>query len=238
MKCLIIDDEPPAQRIIENFVEQTTGLQLAGKCFHAREALDFLHKNTVDLLFLDINMPVISGLSFLRTLQNPPLVIITTAYREYAIEGYELNVVDYLTKPITYERFFQAVDKAMARFRPTKQNLKTATNGTNKPAEFIFVKDDKTTYKIDLESIKFVESMGDYVKIITTAKNYITNQTMKHLEELLPPEKFLRVHKSFIVALAHIHSITGNRITIGNYDDIPIGKTYRKTFLDIINQFQ
>lgn len=238
MKCLIIDDEPPAQRIIENFVQQTSGLKLAGKCFHAREALDFLHKNTVDLFFLDINMPIINGLAFLRTLQNPPLVIITTAYREYAIEGYELNVVDYLTKPITYERFFQAVDKAMARFHQKKQNPEPVTGNTGKPAGFIFVKDDKITYKIDLDSIQFIESMGDYVKIITTEKNFVTNQTMIHIEELLPSERFSRVHKSFIVALEHIDSITGNRITINNYNAIPIGKTYRKAFLDLINRFQ
>lgn len=238
VKCLIIDDEPPAQRVIEKFVHEIPSLALEGKCFNTREALGLLHKKNIDLIFLDINMPIMSGLEFLRTLQNPPLVIITTAYREYALDGYELNVVDYLTKPITFTRFFQAVDKAMNRLNSRTQQSENKKTAVQEPsAGFIFVKDDKTTYKIDLEHILYIESMGDYVKIITNEKNYIAGQTMKRMEEILPAERFPRVHKSYIVALRHIKSITGNRIKLTG-GVIPIGKTYRKAFFDLLDSFR
>lgn len=239
LKCLIIDDEPPAQRVIEKFVNEFPSLKLVGKCFNAREALDSLHKNNIDLIFLDINMPIITGLEFLRTLQNPPLVIITTAYREYAIEGYELNVVDYLTKPIVFARFFQAIDKALDKVK-TKETLipnisENQFNKTNQ--EFIFVKEDKVTYKVELKDIFYIESVGDYVKIITAKKSYITYQTMKYMESLLSNEKFPRVHKSFLINLSQISKIEGNLITI-NEKIIPIGKTFRTVFFKLLDKLQ
>jgi len=236
INCMIIDDEPPAQRVLEKFIAEISSLKLVAKCFNAREALDLLHRTPIDLIFLDINMPVMSGLAFFRSLQNPPLAIITTAYREYALEGYELNVVDYLTKPITFERFFFAVDKAMNRLNTSNLSTsKISQTSMERSKDFIFVKDDKVTYKIDIDKILYIESMGDYVKIITEDKNYISNQTMKRIEELLIRKDFPRIHKSFLVNLSKIESIMGNMICIKKFN-IPIGKTYRKDFFDLLSE--
>lgn len=238
MNCLIVDDESPAQRVLEKFISDIPMLILAGKCKNVFEASSFLQEQNIDLLFLDINMPKMSGLDFLRTLKNPPLVIITTAYREYALEGFELDVVDYLQKPFSFERFFTSVNKAMERFR-SKNIQHPVTQNSSKQArsEFIFIREDKIDYKIDLNDILFLESIGDYVKVHTNSRTYLVYQTLKNFESQLSANEFVRVHKSFLIPFKKINSIEGNIIKIGK-DEIPIGTTYRKTFFELLQKFK
>lgn len=237
-KCVIVDDEPPAQRVIERFLNDIPSTSIVAKCRNAFEANEVLMKLEVDIIFLDINMPKMSGLSFLKTLRKPPAVIITTAYREYALEGYELDVVDYLKKPFSFERFFRAVNKAIDKLtvRPTISNANEIQ--VNEPQQsFIFVKEDKITYKVDVNDILYIESVGDYNKIYTLQRVYLTYQTLKKLQELLPHEQFPRVHKSYIIALNKVDNIIGNQVKINN-EAIPVGQTYRKAFFNLVDKFQ
>lgn len=238
IRCIIVDDEPPAQRVLEKYISDIAILKLEGKCKNALEAMEMLHQKEIDLMFLDINMPKISGLSFLQSLKNPPMVIITTAYREYALEGFELDVLDYLNKPIPFERFMKAINKAadrMASRQPGSETITTQVNLSN--PNFIFVKDDKVTYRVDLQDFLYAEAVGDYVKIFTPQKVYLTNQTMKTIESWLPATQFIRVHKSYLVSLAKITNFEGNIIRINN-TIIPIGQSYRKGFFDLIETFR
>lgn len=239
IKCIIVDDEPPAQRVLEKYIADVPGLILEAKCKNAFEAMEMLHQKQIDLMFLDINMPKMTGLSFLQTLKNPPLVIITTAYREYALESFDLDVLDYLKKPIPFERFLKAVNKAMERVSAAnRQPAYVLTEPSRQQLEgsFIFVKDDKVTYRIDLNDILYVEAVGDYVKVVTQDKVYMTCQTMKKMETWLPANRFPRVHKSYIIAISKINSIEGNILNI-NQMLIPIGQTYRKSFSDLLEAF-
>jgi two-component system, LytTR family, response regulator len=239
IKCLIVDDEVLAQQVIEKYLSEMPDLEIVGKCKSAMEAMQIIHNTNVDLMFLDINMPKMSGMSFLKTLKNPPLAIMTTAYREYALESFELDVVDYLHKPFSFERFFAAVNKAVNRMQsPTvvqdyviPQDQRDQINES-----FIFVKSDKVTYKVNFKDIYFIESVGDYVKIFTKDKVIITYQSLKNLESILPPRHFPRVHKSFIVAISQINSIRGNEILIKEFN-IPIGRNFRQAFFDLVQQF-
>ncbi|MFC2096091.1 LytR/AlgR family response regulator transcription factor [Bacteroidota bacterium] len=233
-KCIIVDDEPPAQRVIEMFLKDLPSIELIAKCNSAFEANDILMKYDIDIMFLDINMPKMSGLNFLKSLNKKPAVIITTAFREYALEGFELDVIDYLKKPFSFERFFKAVNKAIESVK-TKS---THTNNKHIPEikanrEYIFVKEDKATYKISMNDIYFIESVGDYNKIYTKDKVYLAYQTLKKLQDLLPSDQFPRIHKSYIIALNKIEKIIGNHIKIMG-QDVPIGQTYRKSFFDLI----
>ena len=236
LKCLIIDDEPPAQRIIEKYISDMPGLKLEAKCANAFEAMEILQLKCIDLMFLDINMPKMTGLSLLQSIKNPPLVIITTAYREYAMEGFELDVIDYLKKPIPFERFVKAVNKAIERKNSTHTPSFVINETGRQQIEesFIFIKDDKITYRIDLKDIFFIEAVGDYAKIITSKKVYLTCQTMKKLETMLPSNRFPRIHKSYIISVSKINSLEGNILNINN-TQIPIGQTYRKSFFDLID---
>jgi DNA-binding LytR/AlgR family response regulator len=236
IKCLIVDDEPPARRVLEKYICELPILKLEGKCCNAFETLDALHKKQIDLIFLDINMPKLTGLDFLKTLQNPPLVIITTAYREYALEGYELDVLDYLTKPIPFDRFLKAVNKAVEKLKTKYIPHPSLNDQPNNREEYIFVKVDKVNYKICLDDILYIESIGDYIKIFTPEKNYLTNITLKKIEAGLPSCSFMRVHKSYIISISKINYAEGNMVKI-NKTSIPIGQTYRKDFFKLIEGF-
>lgn len=239
MRFIIIDDEPLAQRVIEKYSADVPTIEFIGKCDSAFSAMELLGKGEVDLIFLDINMPKLTGLDFLKMLKNPPLVIITTAYREYALESFDLDVVDYLKKPYSFDRFYKAVQKAQELFisrngrKSIRENLMDEKGNEN----FIFLKADSKMVKVDYDQILFIEALGDYIKIHTTQNTIVTYQSMKGIEELLPSDKFPRVHKSYIVALNRIEVIDGNTIKI-NTSDIPIGKNYRKEFFDLINSAQ
>ena len=239
IKCLIVDDETLAQKVVEKYATDIPTLEVVGKAKNAMQALDILHSTEVDLMFLDINMPKLSGLSFLKTLKNPPLVIITTAYREYAYEGFELDVVDYLKKPFSFERFLMAINKVQEKMKPlAKASNYILDEPSRKQIDesFIFLKSEKKTYKIDLKDILFIESVGDYIKVHTPDKVILSYQTLKKLEGMLSNTHFPRVHKSYIVSISKINSFEGNQIKI--YDQIiPIGRNYKQNFNDLVNLF-
>ncbi len=221
---IIVDDEKAAHEIIADYGGKIPYLRLKHHCYDALEAIDYLKGNQVDLIFLDINMPKLSGLDFLKSLSNPPKVILTTAYSEYALEGYELNVVDYLLKPFGFPRFVAAVNKV----QPGRQaNAPIANDNRQLGAEAIFVKDQHKYYQIKVGDILYLEAYGNYVKIHTKERTILSYQTLSSMEDELPQSTFLRIHKSYMVAKPHIQQVEGNRIMIAGHE-IPIGKTYKQ----------
>jgi DNA-binding LytR/AlgR family response regulator len=233
IRCLIIDDEPLAQRIVERYVREIPTLELVQRCDNALEAMEILKEKKIDLIFLDINMPKLTGLEFLRILKHPPLVIITTAYAEFAIQGYELDVVDYLMKPFGMERFLKAIQKVQDILKPREHPLPAKTSGESQEDQYIFVKSSKKTYRISLNDILYIEALGDYVKIFTTDRMIISYHSMKNLENLLSPKQFPRIHKSFIVSLSKIELIEGNQVKLKDRY-IPIGTNFKAEFEKLI----
>ena len=232
MDVIIVDDEPLAQEVLETYINKFPTLNLIAKCSNAIEAFEVLDNNNIDLIFLDIQMPQISGIDFLKTLANPPHVIFTTAFSEYAIEGFELNVVDYLLKPISLERFAKAVNKATKLIQEKTSNIgKTAESS----ADYIFVKADKKLIKLHFNDIFYIEGLKDYVILHTPQKRIVTLQTMKSLETKLPADIFMRIHRSYIVNLGNISVVEGNTVQI-NSKIIPIGKNYKDVLLSLINK--
>lgn len=223
IKCLIVDDEPLAREVLESYVEDLPSLELVASCTDAMEALGWLNDEQIDLLFLDINMPKLSGINFYKSLSRKPKVIFTTAYSDHAVEGFELEAVDYLLKPFSFERFIKAVNKVKV----------DATE--NIGADFIMLKADKKMHKINFDQILYFESIGDYVKVhLNEAKTLIIGETLRKLESALPNE-FIRVHKSFIIALKHLEYLEGNQAKIGEIK-IPIGQSYRENVSKIIGK--
>jgi len=233
IRCLIIDDEPLAQRVIERYAGNVPFLEILQKCNSAVEAIEVLHDCEVDLLFLDINMPGLSGMDFLKTLKNPPLVIITTAYAEFAIQGYELDVVDYLMKPFAFERFYKAIQKAEEMMKGKEPRHSEGKEPDKQEESFIFIKSSKKTYKVNLSEILYIEALGDYVKIYTSDRMIVSYQSLKNIETLLPPASFPRIHKSFIIALSRIDLIEGNHVKIRDRL-IPIGTNFKSEFDKLI----
>jgi len=227
IKCVIIDDEPSSQIVLQRFIKDVPFLELLATCNNAIDALQLLKTNaTIDVLFLDINMPKISGLNFYKSLQNPPKVIFTTAYPQYAIEGFEVNAIDYLLKPFSFDRFLTAVNK-----------LTDKSSNQNKGSEFIIIKSNKVLHKITLNDILFIEAFGDYVKVHLGDKFILTNSTFTNLLESLPKQDFVRTHKSFSINLKKLSSVSGNLITIETHT-IPIGQKYKSEFLKLLNNNQ
>jgi two-component system, LytTR family, response regulator len=235
IKCLIVDDEPPAREILRRYVQEVPTLQLTGECTNAVQALTVLQQQTVDLLLLDIRMPQLSGTDFLRTLQRPPKTILTTAYPEYALEGYELDVVDYLVKPIRFDRFLKAVNKAFAlngrSGTPKEEVLPAVTDKKNE--SFVYFRADRKMIKVMLHDILYIESMKDYVKVFTTNQVIITKQSITSVEAMLPTGLFIRSHRSFIVAINRIKSFTTELLEIER-TEIPIGKLYRNGVMKLL----
>lgn len=240
LRAIIVDDEPLAQDVLETFIDRLPEtIKLVKKCSNAMEAKEALESEEIDLMFLDIQMPQITGVDFLRSLQNPPMVIFTTAYSEYALDGFELNAVDYLLKPISFDRFVKAVKRAEELYDlqnqkdeiPEKDEIETGK-------DFIFVKSDKKLVRVKYESIIYIEGLKDYVIIRMDKGRVITLQTMKSLEVKLPSKIFKRVHRSYIVNLDRIHAILGNMIEVIEKNEVkhlPVGKNYREELLNIIN---
>ena len=226
--CLAVDDEPPALQVIEKYITAVPSLQLATTCNNAVEALSILQQQKIDLLFLDIQMPHIFGTDFIRSLINPPKVIFTTAFRKYAVDGFELDAVDYLLKPISFERFLKAVNKVMRLNITTNENdfsFKTAPANTTEDS-FIYLRADRKNIKVNLDDILFIESLKDYIKVVAREKTIITKQSISTLEDTLPVNLFFRIHRSFIVALNKIDSFSSEIIQIGKYE-LPVSRTYR-----------
>ncbi|MFI1773742.1 LytR/AlgR family response regulator transcription factor [Thalassobellus citreus] len=226
LNYIIIDDEPLAHEIIEEFCSMLPHIQLQKNCYNAMEAMQFLNENTIDFMFLDINMPKLKGLDFLKTLTKPPKTIITTAYKEHALEGFELNVVDYILKPFSFERLVKAVNK-VSEAQTTKTIIKEISSATDSTTRF-FVKGDKKHHQIDLNDLLYIEAYGNYTKLFLKDEMIVSHEKISHYEDLLNASKFLRVHKSFIVAIDKIKFIEGNRILISEHK-IPIGQTYKNS---------
>jgi DNA-binding LytR/AlgR family response regulator len=235
IKCLIIDDEPPARDILKKHIAGVEGLELSGDCSNAVEALTFLQQHPVDLLFLDIQMPHILGTSFIRTMKNPPKVIFTTAYRKFAVEGFELNAVDYLLKPISFERFLQAVNKVLQINLTGANHTSTSIDvATEQEKLFLYFRVDRRMVKVFLDDILFVESLKDYIKIVTTTKAVVTKQPISSLEELLPADSFMRIHRSYIVAVNKIDSFNTDSVEIRK-NELPIGRFYKNEVNKLLN---
>lgn len=228
-KCIIIEDEPLAQNILKKYIADHPSLELVAICPDALEAQSILTQQNIHLIFLDINLPKLSGINFIKTLIHPPLVIFTTAYPEFAVEGFELNAIDYLLKPFSFERFIKAVNKVIEKLNASLPNNIAASN------PFIFLKADKKNHKIDLESIQYIEAIGDYMKVVTDSVQLIINETMKKMQEELPAHLFIRVHKSFIISRNRIKYIEGNYVQIED-KSIPIGATYKNEVLASIDK--
>jgi len=231
IRCLIVDDEPPAREIIRRYIEQVSSLQLTGECGNAIQAFTFLQQQQVDLLFLDMRMPQLNGNDFLKTLKNPPKVIFTTAFSEYAVEGYELDAVDYLLKPVPFERFLKAVNKAF-QMTAGKHESSTVTEETRNDS-FVYFRADRKMVKVMLDDILYIESMKDYIKVITKTGIIITKQSISSVEAMLPERKFIRTHRSFIVSLDKIKSFTSELIDIAA-TEVPVGKLYRNAVMKVL----
>jgi DNA-binding LytR/AlgR family response regulator len=236
MTCIIIDDEPLAREILETLVEVNGNLELLAVCQNALEGYQALQVHQPDLIFLDIQMPQMTGIEFLKSLKNPPMVVFTTAYSEYAMAGFDLNVVDYLLKPISKPRFDAAVQKAQNMMQPLVLSAPAPAAPPSAPDDdFIYVKADKKLVRIRFDEILYIEGLKDYVIIKLANSRVITLQTMKSLEEKLPHEQFFRIHRSFIVALRQIEAIDGSSVFIAK-QELPIGKNYKDELLEKIEK--
>lgn len=229
IRYLIIDDEHIAHDIIKGYCDLLPDMQLMKSCYDALEAFEYLNRNKVELIFLDLNMPVLQGFEFLKTLNHPPKVIVTTAYQEYALEGYEYNVADYLLKPFGFERFLKAVNKAL----DSSTDRKVIPGENNTAPDRIFVESNKKHIQLEIENILYLEAAGNYVKVITTTETIIIREKLSTMLELLSANDFLQVHKSFAVAPRHIRSIEGNTILIKD-NQIPVGKSYKLNIIRLL----
>lgn len=232
IRCLLIDDEPPALKVLASHASQINGLEIVGQCKNAIEALDVLNEKTVDVIFLDIKMPKLLGTDFLRNLSNAPKAIFVTAYREYAVDGYDLDALDYLVKPVSFERFVKAIGKL-------KRLLGHATLGqrneyTSNPEAFVYLKVDKQMQKIFVNEIVYIESWKDYCKIfLNTGKSLLLKQSISSMENLLSSHKFLRIHRSYIVSADKIDGYNALNVKI-NSTEIPIGRLYKQAVMDVL----
>jgi len=241
LKCLIVDDEPLALDVLENYINRLDTLEMVARCKNAIEAYNKLQTEKIDLLFLDIQMPKLTGIDFMKSVKNPPKVIFTTAYREYAIEGYELDAVDYLLKPISFDRFLKAINKVMDNMvRPvkekseqTEQNKILAGSGFQEP--FIYLKSDKKMVKVLLKNILYIESLKDYIRVKTPGKEVVAYQKISYLEEKLPEQRFMRIHRSFIINMEKVEAFCATHAEVSGFE-IPIGRNYKNEALKKLNE--
>lgn len=228
IRSIIVDDEPLSRDILKKYIADTPDLELISVCSDAFEANNIIRNDIIELVFLDINMPGLSGIRFIRALTDPPLVIFTTAYPEYAIEGFEVDAVDFLVKPFSYERFLKAVNKAAEKI--TARSGKKSGND-----DYLVVKSDRKIYRIDYKDIGYIESYGDYLKVFTTDKCIVVHEKFRIMEEKLPADKFIRVHKSFIIAVDRIKYIEGNQVNMSGVV-IPVGANFRENLLRVFKR--
>lgn len=232
IRCLVVDDEPPARDVLRRYIHEIPLLCLAGECGNAVEALGLLQRQPVDLLFLDISMPQLKGTELLKILKHPPRVIFTTAHAEYALEGYELDAIDYLLKPIQFDRFLKAVNKAYTVAAPAAAFSYTQKEALKKEA-FVYFRVDRKMLKVMLDDILYAESMKDYIKVFTRQGTIVTKQSISSLEAMLPEDDFIRTHRSFIVSLSKVRSFTSELIEVDRAE-IPIGKLFRQGVLKVL----
>jgi len=230
MKCIIVEDEPIARNILKQYISLDNRLQLAGNFKSGVEGIQYIQSEPVDLVFLDIKMPQISGIELLKSLIAPPMVIFTTAYREYATDGFDLNAVDYLVKPFSFNRFLQAINKAVEFKKHSQKN-----KAEEMPPGSLFIKDGTKLIQVDLGDILFIEAVREYIKIVTPVKKYLIHKSMKSVEANLPHANFIRIHKSYIVAINKIDSIEGNTIIIGDHI-LPVSRQLKDEILEKITK--
>jgi DNA-binding LytR/AlgR family response regulator len=236
MNVIIVDDEPLALDILETYIEQIPDLNLIARCENALEAREVLKNQTVDLIFLDIQMPELTGIDFAKTLLNPPMIVFTTAFPNFAVEGFELNAIDYLLKPVSFDRFNKAIQKCMSKLEIKKS--KSTIDQEENQQDYIFVKADKKLIKVKYADILYIEGLKDYVIIRTETGRVITLQTMKSLEDKMPEARFMRVHRSYIVNIEKITAINGNMIEVIEKNEtkqIPVGKNYRDELSRVVD---
>ncbi|MHA4842532.1 LytR/AlgR family response regulator transcription factor [Flavitalea antarctica] len=224
IRCMIVDDEPLAREILKNHIAATPGLSLLKTCMNGAEAYEGIHQHEIDLIFLDIQMPVITGTEFLRSLRQPPLVVFTTAYHDYAVEGFELNSVDYLLKPVTYDRFYQAIEKVRERMR-TRTVQEPGSN-----VDYIFIKKDSRLIKVPFNNILYIEAEKDFSYVHLPDKKILAGMHLKMFESMLPGNTFVRVHRSFIINITRINALNGNMAELDKVE-IPIGANYKENLL-------
>ncbi len=227
LNCLVVDDEPFSIEIIKNYIEKVPGLFFKAKCGNAIDALRFIREHSVDLVFLDINMPEVTGIQMVKSMTDPPLIVFVTAYPEYAIKGFDLDAVDYLLKPFGFDRFMKAVEKVYSR-------IGAELLSEDMSEGFIMVRADKRDYKLKLADIIFIQSKGDYLKIVASERSYLIHETMQNIMEILPENKFVRIHKSYIVYVPKIKYLEGNQLFLET-NAIPIGKVYRDGLLKVLS---
>lgn len=235
MKCLIVDDEPLARQLLERYIADVNGLTLVKSAENAIDAFTVIQNRPVDLIFLDIQMPQITGIELLRSLKQRPRVILTTAYREYAFEAYDLDVVDYLLKPISFDRFLRSISKIYQLRQPITQTEEVLPGVQSFDGAYIYVKEDREMVKVFLKDILYIESLRDYVRIKTEQRQIITYQKISYLEQKLPESKFVRIHRSFIVACDHVASFTVHAVRVGGLE-IPIGRNYKNSTLKVLHR--
>jgi DNA-binding LytR/AlgR family response regulator len=226
IRCLVVDDEELARTLLQNYIGRLPHLELVASCANPLEAMSVLQQQPIDLLFLDIQMPELTGIEFLRTLTYKPLVIFTTAYTEYALDGYALDVTDYLLKPFPFERFLQAVNKAGTLLQARNGNAPIVPETETPVKDYILVKADHKVHRLKLDDILFIQSMREYVAFHTPAGRLLSLNALKNLDEELPPDRFIRIHKSYIVAIDKIDTLEGNLVHVGK-EKLPIGASYR-----------
>ncbi|MFY0688279.1 MAG: response regulator transcription factor [Cyclobacteriaceae bacterium] len=231
LSCLVVDDEPLARKLLKDYISKVEGLELIGSCSNAIETFSFLQQHQVDLLFLDIHMPQITGIDLLKSLRNKSKVIFTTAYREYALEAFELDVLDYLLKPITFERFLKGISKTYQLADAVVEERKATA-----PSPYIYFKEKNEMIKVELANIISIESVKDYVKVHTLQGEIISRQKISYLEERLPADQFIRVHRSYIVAFKHVASYNANEVSCGDLI-IPLGRKYKKDSIDALMKY-
>ena len=238
LRCLLVDDEPLALKVLQSHIANVNGLQIVAQCKNAIEAIDVLHQKQVDLIFLDIKMPKLLGTDFIKNLSSRPKIIFVTGYREYAIEGYDLDAIDYLLKPVSFERFVQAVSKAKKIVGNESDNYRMQTHSEEykaNPEEFFYLKVDKNMQKVFINEILYIESLKDYIKVcLTTGKNLLVRQSITSIEKLLSAHRFLRVHRSYIVSIDKITAFNNIFVQVQS-NEIPIGKLYKHAVMEVIN---
>ena len=234
LRCLLIDDEPPALKVLANYISNINGLEIVAQCKNAIEALDILHEKAVDVIFLDIKMPKLLGTEFLKNLSHPPKVIFVTAYRDYAIDGYDLDAVDYLVKPVSFERFFKAITKLNRIIG--KEPITTSAEYKSNSEPFVYLKVDRDMKKVFINDILYIESWKDYIKLfLTSGKNLLVKQSISAMENLLSEHKFLRIHRSYMVSLDKISGYNGLSVQLSD-NEIPIGRLYKQAVMERLQE--
>ena len=234
IRCLIVDDEPPARELLSSYISRLEDLELVDQCGNALEAFSCLQKNSIDLMFLDIQMPRMTGLELIKSLHMPPKIVLTTAYKEFASEGFDLDVLDYLVKPITFERFMRSIAK-YNRYASSSPDVEFKESSFDHA--YLFIKVNKEQVKLYFKDILYIESLKDYIRVITRKNSYITYNRLSYMDEVLPENRFVRIHKSYIISISELKSYRSGFVSIGDVE-LPVGRIYKQRFLDTLSRWK